>query len=69
MDSPIPKSLQMCLTDGSLGPAVRGCRGDFDFTLRFEHIFLAISAYRIVRLSRSPRVVGGKLFQWIKLVC
>ncbi|KAG5794653.1 hypothetical protein H9Q69_006287 [Fusarium xylarioides] len=31
-----------CLNDGSLGPGVQGCRGDFDFTQKFERIFLSI---------------------------
>ncbi|GKT51184.1 ABC transporter fum19 [Colletotrichum spaethianum] len=65
-----------CLNDDSLGPGVQGCRGDFDFTLRFERIFLAIipaavfaalSLPRIAYLSRKPRIVGAKTVQTIKL--
>ncbi|TDZ30419.1 ABC transporter FUM19 [Colletotrichum spinosum] len=65
-----------CLNDDSFGPGVRGCRGDFDFTLRFERIFLAIipaavftalAVPRIVFLSRKPRVVGAKFVQTVKL--
>lgn len=66
-----------CLNDDSLGPVVQGCRDDFDFTLRFERIFLAIipaavfialSLPRIAYLSRKPRIVGAKSVQTIKLV-
>ncbi|OLN82360.1 Canalicular multispecific organic anion transporter 1-like protein 2 [Colletotrichum chlorophyti] len=65
-----------CLNDDSLGPGVRGCRGDFDFTLRFERIFLAIlpaavfaalSLPRIAYLARKPRIVDAKTVQTIKL--
>ncbi|WYZ35872.1 hypothetical protein EsH8_X_000519 [Colletotrichum jinshuiense] len=65
-----------CLNDDSLGPIVQGCRDDFDFTLRFERIFLAIipaavfialSLPRIAYLSRKPRIVGAKSVQTIKL--
>ncbi|KAK2008949.1 ABC transporter [Colletotrichum eremochloae] len=65
-----------CLNDNALGPAVQGCRGDFDFTLRFEAIFLtiipasvfaALSLPRIAYLSRKPRIVGAKTVQTIKL--
>ncbi|KAJ0326928.1 hypothetical protein COL5a_006483 [Colletotrichum fioriniae] len=65
-----------CLNDDSLGPSVQGCRGDFDFTLRFERIFLAIipaavfialSLPRVACLARKPRIVGAKTFQTIKL--
>ncbi|KAK1997544.1 ABC transporter [Colletotrichum falcatum] len=65
-----------CLNDHSLGPAVKGCRGDFDFTLRFESIFLSIipaavfavlSLPRTAYLSRKPRIVSGKTVETIKL--
>ncbi|KAL3293563.1 ABC transporter [Colletotrichum asianum] len=65
-----------CLNDDSLGPGVQGCRGNFDFTLRFERIFLAIipaavfaalSLPRIAYLARKPRIVGAKSIQAIKL--
>ncbi|KAL2882737.1 hypothetical protein SGCOL_001948 [Colletotrichum sp. CLE4] len=65
-----------CLNDDSLGPSVEGCRGGFDFTLRFERIFLAIipaavfvalSLPRVAYLARKPRIVGAKTFQTVKL--
>ncbi|KAL0933869.1 ABC multidrug transporter [Colletotrichum truncatum] len=65
-----------CLNDDSLGPGVQGCRGNFDFTLRFERIFLAIipaavfaalSLPRIAYLARKPRIVDAKSIQAIKL--
>ncbi|KAK1838251.1 ABC multidrug transporter [Colletotrichum chrysophilum] len=65
-----------CLNDDSLGPGVQGCRGNFDFTLRFERIFLAIipaavfvalSLPRIAYLTKKPRIVGAKTVQAIKL--
>lgn len=31
-----------CPSDGSFGPAVSGCRGDFDFTILFENVVLSI---------------------------
>lgn len=66
-----------CLNDESLGPAVEGCRGDFDFTIKFEKIFLsmipasifiAASLPRIVHLKRQPTIVGGALLRIAKLV-
>ncbi|CAI4214351.1 unnamed protein product [Parascedosporium putredinis] len=65
-----------CLNDHSLGPNVLGCRGDFDFTLAFEKLFLSIlpatvfiplCAARLAYLLPRPRIVGGRLFQNIKL--
>ncbi|KAH0437123.1 ABC multidrug transporter [Colletotrichum camelliae] len=65
-----------CPNDDSIGPSVQGCRDDFDFTLKFERIFLAIlpttlfislSIPRIIILVRRPKVVGGVSFQCIKL--
>ncbi|KAF4983690.1 hypothetical protein FZEAL_957 [Fusarium zealandicum] len=69
-------SSTLCLNDGSLGPGVRGCRGDFDFTQKFERIFLCIipaavfvaAAFaRVAVLSQRPRIVGGIVLQSIKL--
>ncbi|KAM5346374.1 hypothetical protein ACJ41O_009379 [Fusarium nematophilum] len=66
----------LCLNDGSLGPGVRGCRGDFDFTQKFERIFLSIipaavfvaAAFaRVAVLSQRPRIVGGIILQSVKL--
>jgi ATP-binding cassette, subfamily C (CFTR/MRP), member 1 len=65
-----------CLNDDTLGPPVRGCRDDFDFTLKFEKIFLsmlpsavfvALSVPRVVLLTRKARVVRGAVFQATKL--
>lgn len=67
-----------CLNDEAFGPAVEGCRGDFDFTIKFESIFLsmipaaifiAVSLPRIVYLGRRPVIVGGSLLRIAKLVC
>jgi len=66
-----------CPDDDSFGPAVRGCRGDFDFTIKFEKIFfalipvsifIALSLSRIVYLSRKPIIVSGVLLRTAKLV-
>jgi hypothetical protein len=66
-----------CLNDADLGPAVQGCRNDFDFTLRFEKIFLsilpaaifiALSIPRIVFLVRRPKVARGLAWQITKQV-
>lgn len=66
-----------CPNDDSIGPSVQGCRNDFDFTLKFERIFLsilpatlfvALSIPRIIILVRRPKIVGGVSFQCIKLV-
>lgn len=66
-----------CLNDNAIGPNVRGCRDDFDFTLAFERIFLAIlpgSVFiasclpRLAYLFSRPRIVGGVFLQYAKLV-
>lgn len=66
-----------CLNDESIGPAVQGCRGDFDFTIKFEKIFfdllptaifLATCLPRIVYLARRPAIVGGVFLRYAKLV-
>ncbi|RSL46129.1 hypothetical protein CEP54_013989 [Fusarium duplospermum] len=65
-----------CTNDNSFGPAVEGCRGDFDFTLRFQRIFLGlvpaaifilVALPRVAFLAFKPRVVGGKSQQFTKL--
>lgn len=70
--------LERCVNDESFGPAVEGCRGDFDFTEKFEKIFLSITPAavfavlalaRIARLSRQKQQVGGPIVQFLKLVC
>ncbi|KAF4829664.1 ABC transporter FUM19 [Colletotrichum tropicale] len=66
-----------CVDDESIGPSVQGCRNDFDFTLKFEQIFLsilpssifiALSLPRAVSLLRKPNIVGGTLLQCVKIV-
>ncbi|KAK4069531.1 uncharacterized protein Triagg1_6955 [Trichoderma aggressivum f. europaeum] len=66
-----------CPDDASLGPSVHGCRRrDFDFTLKFESIFLSIlpaaafillAVIRLVWLSREPVIAKGRVFQLTKL--
>ncbi|KAK3685219.1 P-loop containing nucleoside triphosphate hydrolase protein [Podospora appendiculata] len=65
-----------CLDDESFGPSVRGCRDDFDFTLKFEKIFLslipaslfiAVSFSLIVHWARRPVIVGGVFLRSAKL--
>jgi hypothetical protein len=66
-----------CPDDQSFGPAVRGCRGDFDFTITFEKIFfslipapifIAFALCRIVYLARKQTIVGGLFLRSAKLV-
>lgn len=66
-----------CADDESFGPAVRGCRDDFDFTIKFEKIFfalipapvfIALALCRIVYLAHKPVIVGGALLRTAKLV-
>ncbi|QKX60884.1 uncharacterized protein TRUGW13939_08030 [Talaromyces rugulosus] len=70
-----------CFNDESLGPTVEGCRGDFDFTIKFEKIFfmllpstlfIAMGLPRLVYLIRQPVIVdsGGssRLLQAAKLI-
>lgn len=66
-----------CLNDGSWGPGVQGCRGDFDFTQKFERIFLSIiptsvfiasAIARVAVLAQRERIVNGVLLQLVKLV-
>lgn len=66
-----------CRNDDAFGPTVEGCRGDFDFTQKFERIFFAIipasiyitlATVRLAVLAQRRRVVGGSLFQYTKLV-
>ncbi|KAF4450096.1 hypothetical protein F53441_6740 [Fusarium austroafricanum] len=65
-----------CLNDGSWGPGVQGCRGDFDFTQKFERIFLSIipavifiaaTIARVAVLSQRERIVGGIVLQSAKI--
>lgn len=66
-----------CPNDDAFGPSVQRCRANFDFTLKFEKIFLsiipsvvfvALSAPRLAFLSRGEKIVKGSWFQLIKLV-
>ncbi|PYI12622.1 P-loop containing nucleoside triphosphate hydrolase protein [Aspergillus sclerotiicarbonarius CBS 121057] len=65
-----------CVDDTSFGPAVRRCRDNFDFTLKFEllffaiipaSIFLGLSLPRIVLLARRRVLVTGSWFLTTKL--
>ncbi|OBS23407.1 hypothetical protein FPOA_03955 [Fusarium poae] len=65
-----------CLNDGSWGPGVRGCRGDFDFTQKFERIFFSIiptvifiasAIARVAVLAQRERIVNGVILQSVKL--
>ncbi|KAH6957100.1 P-loop containing nucleoside triphosphate hydrolase protein [Fusarium avenaceum] len=65
-----------CLNDDSFGPGVQGCRGDFDFTQKFERIFLSIiptvvfiaaTFARVAVLSQRERIVGGIVIQSVKI--
>ncbi|EED18735.1 multidrug resistance protein, putative [Talaromyces stipitatus ATCC 10500] len=66
-----------CLTDASFGPAVQGCRGNFDFTLAFElyffliapaSIFILIAPTRIYLLFARDRCVNVPWLQHLKLI-
>lgn len=65
-----------CHDDDAFGPAVRGCRGDFDFTIRFEQLVLAIipsSVFislvlpRLLVLWQKPNLVAGRILLAAKL--
>ncbi|KAI1500381.1 ATPase-like protein [Biscogniauxia marginata] len=66
-----------CINDADFGPAVQGCRDDFDFTIKFEGVILALlpdclfvifSFLRIVYLCRCQEIVKGALLRNIKLI-
>ena len=66
-----------CGDDDSFGPAVRGCRGDFDFTVRFEQlvlaiippaVFVALVVPRVVSLLGKPLLVKGTALLASKVV-
>lgn len=47
--------MSACLNDAAFGPTVQGCRGNFDFTMEFEMIFLdalPTSVFIIIFLTR-----------------
>ncbi|SCV45071.1 fumonisin cluster-ABC transporter [Fusarium fujikuroi] len=57
-----------CLSDASFGPFVKGCRGNFDFTLKFELIIFFIAPYcvfttlvfvRILILVSKSQIITG----------
>ncbi|KAK0618964.1 ATPase-like protein [Immersiella caudata] len=58
-------------------PAVEGCRGDFDFTIKFERIFFdiipasvftAVSLTRVLFLvTRRSNIIAGSWFKFLKL--
>ncbi|KAF4629796.1 hypothetical protein G7Y89_g8347 [Cudoniella acicularis] len=65
-----------CLDDDSFGPAVHGCRDDFDFTIKFEKIFfslipasvfIALALTRTVFLLGRPEIVRGPILRGTKL--
>jgi ATP-binding cassette subfamily C (CFTR/MRP) protein 1 len=56
-----------CLNDQLLGPVIKGCRGNFDFTQLFENaflsilpssIFLVLSVVRIANLIQKSKIPG-----------
>ncbi|KAI1089864.1 ABC multidrug transporter [Rostrohypoxylon terebratum] len=62
--------------DQSLGPNILGCRGDFDFTIKFEQLFFSLvpavifilaSPWRIAFLARRPTIVGAPLLRLAKI--
>ncbi|KAF5560472.1 multidrug resistance [Fusarium phyllophilum] len=71
-------TVSACLNDDSLGPAVRGCRGNFDFTVAFEDVvfvivpaaaFICLGFFRILTLCRRRRpIVSASAVQWTKLL-
>ncbi|KAI0147838.1 ABC multidrug transporter [Xylariaceae sp. FL1272] len=42
--------------DHSIGPAVLGCRGDFDFTVKFEQLFLSLTPAAVFIVSALCRI-------------
>lgn len=66
-----------CQNDGSIGPTVKGCRDDFDFTLTFENtfmsilpagIFIVLCTGRLLALRRRRVIVQGRVLRAVKLV-
>ncbi|KAI1380494.1 ABC multidrug transporter [Hypoxylon crocopeplum] len=62
--------------DQSFGPNVVGCRGDFDFTVKFEQLFFSItpsvifivaSLWRTALLIRRPIMVDAPMLRLAKL--
>jgi len=57
-----------CASDRTFGPAVLGCRGNFDFTVKFEDIvlsllpaslFIILAIFRIWYLCRAESLERG----------
>lgn len=66
-----------CLNDGTFGPSVFGCRGNFDFTMGFEEVILSIvpaalfiicATLRIISIVNRPKIVIAETFGCLKLV-
>ncbi|KAI5924949.1 ATPase-like protein [Camillea tinctor] len=66
-----------CINDNEFGPAVQGCRDDFDFTIKFEGdilallpncLFVAASFLRIIYLTRRQEIVKNVTLRNIKLI-
>ena len=66
-----------CSNDNSIGPAVLGCRGNFDFTVYFEQVafvivpsclFIALSLVDLPRLLYRKQVVNAPRMQLLKQV-
>lgn len=66
-----------CQNDSSFGPAVTGCRGDFDFTIFFEAtilstlpsaLFILLAPWRFWQLKDRSCVVTGKALWYSKAV-
>ncbi|KAH9904926.1 P-loop containing nucleoside triphosphate hydrolase protein [Xylariomycetidae sp. FL2044] len=65
-----------CVDDTAFGPGVSGCRGGFDFTVKFEQLFfsilpsalfVALSLWRVAVSVRRPVVARSRLLQYAKL--
>lgn len=70
-------SFLACPNDHSFGPAVHGCRDDFDFTITFERVFFSVvpasifvvfALARIAFLIHRRIIVQGSPLKWIKLI-
>lgn len=63
--------------DRAFGPAVHGCRSDFDFTILFQDLILSIlpssawllfASIRLVVLIRRPNIAHSGWLSYSKLV-
>lgn len=66
-----------CLNDDGFGPVVKGCRNDFDFTVKFELIifslvpsslFVLAAFLRCLQLYKRKRIGDARFFLIAKLV-